>query len=148
MAVILWSIYSVYLRCRPQVHPLSFMAATLFVGVLAILPFYIAELLSGQLIVPTTRSWLAIGYVSIFPSLIAYLFFNRGVELIGSAATGQYMNVMPIIGAGLAVLFLGEEFRLFHLAGMLLAGAGIFLAGPARRGIIPRARPARAASTA
>ena len=72
---------------------------------------------------------MAIAYVSIFPSFLAYLFFNRGVELIGSAATGQYLNVMPLMGAGLAMLFLGEELRLFHVAGLVLIVAGIAVAG-------------------
>lgn len=133
VAVVLWSIYSVYLRKRPAIHPLSFMAATLIVGLLFILPFYLRELSSGWLIVPTIDSVLAIAYVSVLPSLAAYLCSNRGVELIGPAATGQFLNVMPLIGAGLSVLFLGEAFRLFHLAGMLLVGVGILLSGSPRR---------------
>src|SRR3546814_7070253 len=87
------------------------------------------ELWSGRLIVPASGSALAIAYVAIFPSFLAYLFFNRGVELIGSAATGQYMNVMPLIGAGLAMLFLGEALYLFHVAGLALIVAGILVAG-------------------
>ena len=60
---------------------------------------------------------------------IAYLFFNRGIELIGSAATGMYMNVLPLLGAGLAIVFLGEELYLFHVAGMALIIGGILWAG-------------------
>src|SRR3546814_11260371 len=75
------------------------------------------------------ESLLAIAYVAIFPSFIAYLFFNRGVELIGSAATGQYMNVMPLMGAGLATLFPGAKLSRFHVAGLALAAAGIVIQG-------------------
>lgn len=128
LAVVLWALYSVLLRRRPQAHPLSFLAGTLAVGVCAITPLYLAEIASGRMIEPRAESWLAIGYVSIFPSVLAYLCFNRGVELIGSAATGQYLNIMPVLGAGLAVLFLGESLRPFHLAGALLIAAGILLA--------------------
>lgn len=127
-AVLLWSLYSVLLRNRPAVHPLSFLAATLTVGVAAILPFYAAEVMSGRLIAPGAASALAIGYVAIFPSLLAYACFNRGVELIGAAATGQFMNVMPAFGAALAVLFLGERLHAFHAAGVALVVAGILLA--------------------
>ncbi|MEZ5565454.1 MAG: DMT family transporter [Gammaproteobacteria bacterium] len=141
VAVLIWSIYSVYLRRRPKVHPLSFMAATLIVGVVFILPLYVWEVYSGRLIVPQTASWLAIAYVSVFPSLVAYLFFNRGVELVGAAATGQFMNVMPVIGAVLSVLFLGEAFRLFHLTGMLLVGVGILIAGPNLKAPAPAGTP-------
>lgn len=128
-AVLLWALYSVLLRKRPAVHPLSFLAASIFVGVLVIAPLYGAELWAGRRIVPARDSALAIAYVSVFPSFLAYLFFNRGVELIGSAATGQYMNVMPLIGAGLAMLFLGERLYLFHVTGLVLIVAGILIAG-------------------
>ncbi len=128
-AVLLWALYSVLLRRRPAVHPLSFLAASIVVGIVVIVPVYAHELWSGRLIVPAMGSALAIAYVSIFPSFLAYLFFNRGVELIGSAATGQYMNVMPLMGAGLAMLFLGEVLHLFHIAGLALIVSGIVVAG-------------------
>lgn len=128
-AVLLWALYSVLLRRRPSVHPLSFLAASMVVGIAVIVPFYAHELWSGARIVPQMGSALAIAYVSIFPSFLAYLFFNRGVELIGSAATGQYMNVMPLMGAGLAMLFLGERLHPFHIAGLALIVAGIWVAG-------------------
>ena len=101
----------------------------IMVGLVVIAPVYTAEVASGRLIVPEAGSALAIAYVSIFPSFLAYLFFNRGVELIGSAATAQYMNVMPLMGAGLAMLFLGETLHLFHVAGLALVVAGIWIAG-------------------
>lgn len=128
-AVLLWALYAVLLRHRPAVHPLSFLAASVIAGIALIAPVYAHELWSGRLIVPSTGSALAIAYVSIFPSFLAYLFFNRGVELIGSAATGQYMNVMPLMGAGLAMLFLGETLHFFHVAGLVLIVAGIAVAG-------------------
>lgn len=128
-AVLLWALYSVLLRRRPAVHPLSFLAASIMAGLVVIVPVYAAELGSGRMIIPSAGSALAIAYVSIFPSFLAYLFFNRGVELIGSAATGQYMNVMPLMGAVLAVLFLGEALHPFHIIGLALIVAGILVAG-------------------
>lgn len=129
VAVLLWAIYSVVLRRRPPVHPLSFLAASIMIGIMVIAPVYAAELWSGRRIAASLESGLAIAYVSIFPSFLAYLFFNRGVELIGSAATGQFMNVMPLLGAGLAILFLGERLHMFHVAGLGLVVAGIVIAG-------------------
>lgn len=125
---LLWSVYAVYLRKRPQVHPLSFLAATLFVGVFVVLPFYLVELSRGRLIVPAPESALTIAYVCLFPSLIAYLFYNRGVELIGSARTAQYLNITPAFGAILSILLLGEMPGAYHAIGVILIGAGIFLA--------------------
>jgi drug/metabolite transporter (DMT)-like permease len=138
-AVVVWSFYSVLLRKRPVVHPLSFLAATFMIGIAVISPPYLAEIASGRLIESRPESWLAIGYVCLFPSLIAYLFFNRGVELLGSAATGLYLNIMPVIGALLAVAILSEPIRWFHFLGMGLIGAGIVSA--ARIGRQPIVRP-------
>ena len=102
--------------------------AGLKAGLLVILPFYMLELAAGRQIQSRPESWAAIGYVAVFPSLIAYLFFNRGVELIGSARAGQFLNLMPAIGAILSVLILREPFRPFHAVGIVLIGAGILLA--------------------
>ena len=133
-AVIMWSLYSALLRKRPQVHPLSFLAATLGVGIATVLPFYLAEIASGRFIESRTESWLAIGYVCIFPPLIAYLCYNRGAELVGSTAAGLYLNIMPIMGALLAAVFLDEAVRAFHLVGVALIGFGIICATMWRAG--------------
>lgn len=140
-AVVVWSFYSVLLRKRPAVHPLSFLAATFVVGIVIIAPVYAAEIASGRLIESRAESWLAISYVCRFPSLIAYLFFNRGVELLGSAATGLHLNIMPVIGALLAGAILSEPIRWFHFLGMGLIFAGILSA--ARRSGKPVSRAIR-----
>lgn len=128
-AVLLWAIYSVMLRRRPSIHPLSLFVVTLIIGILVIAPFYSVEIQSGKLISPQWDSFLAIGYVSFFPSVLAYLFFNRGVELIGSAGTGMYMNILPVLGVGLAIFFLGERLFAFHAVGLVFIIGGILFAG-------------------
>lgn len=60
VAVVIWSLYSVLLRKRPGVHPLSFLATSLAVGVVVVLPFYIAEIASGRLIENRSESWMLI----------------------------------------------------------------------------------------
>ena len=69
-----------------------------------------------------------------FPAFVAYLCFNRGVELLGAARAGQYSHLMPAFGIVLAVLFLGERLHVYHLAGMALIGAGLVLADRSARG--------------
>jgi drug/metabolite transporter (DMT)-like permease len=60
--------------------------------------------------------------------VLAQLFFIRGVELIGPNRAGVFINLVPVFGAVLAVLVLGESFRLYHLAGMALVFGGIAVA--------------------
>ena len=67
-------------------------------------------------------------YIAVFPSFIAYLFFNRGIELIGAGRAGQSWHLMPVFGSVLAVLFLGETFYVYHAIGIAMIAAGILLA--------------------
>ncbi len=75
---------------------------------------------------PTTISVLF--YVAIFPSALAYLFFNRGVELIGANRAAPFFHLMPVFGSVMAIGFLGENFQLFHLAGYALVLCGVIIA--------------------
>jgi drug/metabolite transporter (DMT)-like permease len=141
IAAMMWALYSVLLRKRPQVHPLSFLAASIFAGASLIFPFYLIEVAAGEHISAAPESLAAIAYVAIFPSVISYLFFNRGVELIGSGKAGQFLNLMPAMGAIMSIVILGEQFRLFHAIGIVLIAAGIGLATwngrPGRRSAAP-----------
>ena len=127
-AMVIYGPYSVLVRRRPAVHPLSFLVTAMGIGTLMILPFAVAELAGGARIEASATAWIGIAYTAVFPSFLAYLFFNRGVELAGSALAGQSMHLMPVFGSVLAVLFLGEAFRLYHAAGIALIAAGILLA--------------------
>jgi drug/metabolite transporter (DMT)-like permease len=52
----------------------------------------------------------------------------RGVELIGPGRAGLFVNLVPIFGALLAVLILGEPFTAYHAVGLVLVLGGIWLA--------------------
>src|SRR6202011_3494086 len=118
----------VLLRRRPEVHPLSFMQAAMGLGVLMVAPAYVWELSQGIRMTDHWQNIAGIGYMAVFPSFISYLFFNRGVQLIGATRAGQSTHLMPIFGSIMAVLFLGEALRLYHLVGIVLIGTGIIIA--------------------
>lgn len=127
VAVVLYALYSVLLRKRPQVHPLSFVTATFIVGALALLPLYAWEWrVQGA---PQLSMGLAAGtlYVAVFPSILAYLFWNRGVELIGSNRAGLFICLVPVYASGLAIVFLHEHLHTFHLLGLALIVGGFLL---------------------
>jgi drug/metabolite transporter (DMT)-like permease len=127
IAVAGYAIYSALLRKKPAVHPLSFLAATCFFSMLALVPLFIAEALSGAVTPLNGETAAAVAYVAIFPSVVSYLCFNRGVELMGANRAGQFMNLTPLFGALLAVVFLHESLRPYHGVGLLLIAGGIVL---------------------
>ncbi|ODP36406.1 DMT family transporter [Sphingomonas turrisvirgatae] len=125
VAVVAWALYTSLLRLRPGVHPLSFLAVTFAIAALTMLPLAFTE--RAQV---ATMHWtpLVIGgclYVAIFPSLIAYLLYNRAVAEVGPGVAGQAISLMPLFGAGLAALLLAEPLHGYHAAGMALIAIGL-----------------------
>ncbi len=127
-AIVCYAGYSVMLRKRPHVHALSFIVVTFWVGTLILLPLYLWEALTVSSLPLRMSTFAVIGYVAIFPSIVSYLCYNRGVELVGANRAGLFIHLMPVFGSIMAILFLDEVFSWFHLTGILLIGAGIFLA--------------------
>ena len=122
------------LRRRPaDLDPLPFLAATILVGAMANLPFYLADLARGARANWSLASFGAITYFGIFPSVIAYLFWNRGVAEIGPTRAGVFVHLMPVFGTLLAIQFLGETFHAYHAFGFSLILAGIVITSIAER---------------
>ena len=127
-AIACYAGYTVMLRKRPHVHPLAFIATTFWLGSLILVPIYLWETLTVATLELKPTTMLVIGYVIIFPSIVSYLCYNRGVELVGANKAGLFIHLMPVFGSSMAVLFLGEVFCWYHGLGILLIGAGIYLA--------------------
>lgn len=132
-AVTIWAIYTAYLRKRPDIHWLSFTGVTFTVGAVFNTPLFMGEYLSGRPVQIDLTTALATLYVTIFASVLAYIFFNRGVELIGGARAGVFWYLTPPLGSLLAIIFLGESLRSYHLIAFSLILAGVFLAARGKR---------------
>ncbi|MBW2452173.1 MAG: DMT family transporter [Deltaproteobacteria bacterium] len=127
VAVICYATYSVLLKKKPLIHPMSFVFVTFGLGSLMLVPFYLWEAMTSRSAILEPTSLLVIGYVAIFPSIVSFLCYNKGVELIGPNRAGLFIHLMPVFGSVMAVLCLDEPFYLFHALGMVLIGAGIYL---------------------
>ena len=128
VALIIFGFYSVLSLKRPNIHGLSFVAFTFGCGAASLIPLFIWELLTRPLMQLDSANLLTLAYVAIFPSTLAYLCFNRGVQLIGANRAAPLFHVIPVFGAAMAIAFLGEQPRLFHLVGFVLVLTGVFVA--------------------
>ena len=126
-----FGIYSACLRLRPGIHWLSFMFIFALVSSLVTLPFGIHEYRSGAVIHPDLPTVAVLAYAAIFPSLVANVAWNRGVELIGAVRAGAMLHLIALFSAGLSGYFLGEEMMPYHFAGFALIVLGVWLAARA-----------------
>ncbi len=122
------AVFSSVLRKMPKVHWLSSIFTFSVISTVCLLPFSALEMTSGanfEISVPTI---LAIIYVAIFPSVLAYVFWTRGIEAIGANRAGPFLHLIPVYSAVMASAFLGERLMIYHLAGFILILAGVWAA--------------------
>jgi drug/metabolite transporter (DMT)-like permease len=127
-ALFIYGFYAAILRKRPDIHPLSFLAVGMGGAALFLVPLVIMELASGRSLAFDAESLMSFAYICIFPSLLGYLFLNRGIELIGANRAAPFIHLVPVFGSVLAIVLLGERFEVFHAVGYGLVFAGITVA--------------------
>jgi drug/metabolite transporter (DMT)-like permease len=128
VALAIFGLYSVLSLKRPKIHGLSFVGFTFGCGAACLIPLWIWELLSRPVMQLDTANLLSLFYVAVFPSTLAYLCFNRGVQLIGANRAAPFFHVVPVFGSIMAIVFLGERPQLFHFIGFALVLTGVFVA--------------------
>lgn len=126
--VLCWALYTVLLRLRPQeLSPLPFLFATVSMGVMMILPFFLRERGGGAAVTLTPGILTGIAYLAVFPSILSYIFWNHAVAQVGPNRAGFFIYLMPAFGVVLSLVFLHESLRLYHLTGIVLIFAGVYL---------------------
>lgn len=128
IASVLYAGYTVALRQRPPMSPIAFFAAMAFAAFLTSLPLAAIEVARGAALWPDLEGWALVAFVGIVPSLLCQMAYMRAVQLIGPNRAGLFMNLVPVIAAGLGVALLGEHFGLYHAVGLVFVLGGIWLA--------------------
>ena len=124
-----WAIYSVLLKFKPKdLSSFSFLTITSFIGVMIL---YIAFILQGYSLefsfLSNKEVLYSLIYIVIFPSILSFYFWNMATIEIGANKAGQSAHLMPIFGAILAYIFLGEVLEFYHIVGIVLIAIGIYL---------------------
>ena len=127
-AAVVWALYSTNLKRYPRdLHPLAYLTAITLVGLAGILPCYLVELALGKGFVLNTATSVTIAYVAVFASVLAFIFWNRAVRIVGANKAGPFVHLMPVFSSILAVFFLGETPAWYQGQGLLLIFLGILL---------------------
>ena len=127
-AMVGWAVYTVALRWRPrELSSNAFTGTLIAIGVAVLLPVFAWDYESGHRTNwgPVTLS--AILYFAVFPSVLAYFFWNAAVARVGAERASTFLHLMPLFGAVLSAIFLGESLLWYHYAGALLIFSGIFI---------------------
>jgi drug/metabolite transporter (DMT)-like permease len=125
---VFYSGYTVGLRARPAVSGLGFLAAMAFAALITSIPLFLLEIARGEFIWPTRMGLALLAYAALGPAFLAQVLYMRGVQLIGPGRAGVFVNLVPVFGALMAVVLLGESFAAYHVIALALVVSGIAIA--------------------
>lgn len=129
LALPFWAVYSVLLKRRPaEIGGLELVFFAAVAGCLLSAPVAAVERLHLDWPAPSWSLAAAVAYLAVFPSILSFVFWNRGVAIVGPSTAGLFVHLMPAFGTLLAVLFLGEVPLAAHGVGIAVILAGVALA--------------------
>ena len=128
IAMFSWSIYSALLKKKKyELSQITLLQVVIGFGVIILIPFYFIDINIGNEIKFDIPFFLILTYVVLFPGLISFFLWIKGVGLIGANRAGIYLHLMPILGAIMAMIIFGEKILFYHFVGAVFIIAGIVL---------------------
>ncbi len=128
VAMFSWAIYSALLRKKKiELSQLSLLQTIISAGLIFLLPAYLIELALGYRANLNLPFVLTLTYVVLFPGLASFIFWIKGISIIGSNRSGIFLHLMPIFSTILAIIIFNEKFMIYHFIGAILIITGIIL---------------------
>ena len=128
VAMFAWAVYSALLKKKKyEISQLALLQVVIILGLIFLIPIYFIEMNLGHIIVLELPFYLTLSYVVIFPGLLAFFFWIKGISIIGANRAGVFLHLMPIFGAIMAMIIFDEKFMYYHLLGAIFILAGITL---------------------
>jgi drug/metabolite transporter (DMT)-like permease len=123
-----WSLYTVLLKpYTERIDGVPLSAITITGGALPLLLVSAPSLARTDWAGIAPAAWAAVVYSGLFALALAYLFWYRGVRILGPTRTGMYSNLQPVIALIVAWIALGETPHLTQLAGAVCIMSGLVL---------------------
>ena len=116
-----------YARIPHGISTPSALLPMVLAGSSLLLPFYIAESFVYHPVPFNQVSISAILTMAFLASFLAMLMWNRGNQIVGANLASMFINLIPVFGVLMAVIFLAEAVHSYHIVGMLMIGLGVWL---------------------
>jgi drug/metabolite transporter (DMT)-like permease len=125
--MVLWAVYASCLRVRPAIHATTFMLSMAAISAVGNLPFAMGEHAFGYRLQPTWLTAATLLYATFITTIVAYVAWNRGVDIVGAPRASAFLHTIPLFAAVLATTLLGETIETYHVLGFALILAGVTL---------------------
>ena len=126
--VLSWAAYTLVSK-RILGEGVSTLAVTTYAALAGTAMLFATGAVTGNLEFPhaSMKAWLAIAFIGVFSTALAYCWFSDGVRAIGPARTAVFINLVPVVAIALGVLLLGEPLEPSMVIGAVLVVSGVFI---------------------
>jgi len=124
--VVGWAAYTLIAK---NVTGLSALAVTTYAALIGMLMLAALVVTRGDPLVPhaSLRVWLALVYMGVLGTALAFVWFLEGVKTLGPARAAIFVNLVPVAAITLGLLLLGERLTVAMLVGAALVVAGVWI---------------------
>ena len=128
IAMFSWATYSALLKKKKyKLSQISLLQVIISFGFIFLVPIYFIENKIGNPLNFSLPFFLILTYAVLFPAIASYLFWIKGISIIGANRAGVFLHLMPIFGAILAMIIFKEKFMFYHVLGAIFILSGIML---------------------
>ncbi|MFQ6111484.1 MAG: DMT family transporter [Nitrospinota bacterium] len=127
-AAVSWASYVVYCKSLiSTLNPFALSLLSFLFGTFFLVPFAYLEDLPAQTLSLSLKGWIGVLYLSIPLGAGSFFLWNSALKRVAVSTVMVISNLLPLIAAFLAWLFLGEGLSLYFGLGLALVASGIYL---------------------
>jgi drug/metabolite transporter (DMT)-like permease len=132
-AMISFALFSVWQRSFPaDVSRLGLLGAQLTVAVVTLFPLLVLEYIGGARATWSATAIAEMFYVGVGAALLANLLYMLGIARVGPTRAGLFIHLVPLYGAIMSIMLLGEHLHIYHAVGVSAIMAGLACSNTAR----------------
>lgn len=127
LGVLSWVFYTLLSRAALARHsPMTVTFGTISIGTALLAPLTFFQTGSAWESIPPS-AWMALSYLILFASVIAFVSWNKGLQAIGPSRASVFSNLIPISALLFGTILLAESVSIRQMIGMGLILIGVWL---------------------
>jgi drug/metabolite transporter (DMT)-like permease len=126
--VLCWTAYTIGLQpLTKRIDPVQLATFAMVGGTIPLALTTVPSIVRTDWSSVTLGGWLSVFYASVLSMVVGYMFWYRGLKVLGPTRTASYSNLQPVIALAVAWIFLHEVPTGWQVVGVGTIMSGVLL---------------------